>query len=152
MSSHKLIFPLLLLLAVSCGPKHFKIEDRARLQAEASLPYELTSYCPGPHSWSIEDMKTVYVNDTICLLQFSARFRDKDNNKYIKDFRYIYLLDCLESRFVGKPVYKEQFRNILCMPDELILALQKQIEESGEDVYSSSYGGVAPVVAPIDQK
>ncbi len=137
-------------LALLSCTRQYAIEERAVRQMERSLPSALTSYCAGPHSWRIEDLKTVYVNDSICLLQFSARFRDSADVKYVKDLRYIYLLDMLESRFAGRPVYKEEFRNILCMPDDLILELQKKVRESGENVYNTSYGGVGPIADPID--
>ena len=42
---------------------------------------ELESFSPGKTDWTIEDLKTVYVNDSICLLQCTARFLDANGEK-----------------------------------------------------------------------
>lgn len=143
------VYFLLLSVCFSCGHR-FGIEERAIRQVHNSLPEELESYCDGVSSWRTEDMKTVYVNDSVCILQFTARFRDSADVKYVRDLRYTYLNDRLESIVEGRMVYKESFLNTLCMPDELIGYFRDDIKKRGESVYESAYGLVLPIHNPID--
>ena len=46
-----------------------------------SMEDELESFSPGMTDWYIEGLKTVYANDSICLLQCTARFHDAKGEK-----------------------------------------------------------------------
>lgn len=98
----------------------------------------MQGFCPGMYDWRIEDLKTVYVNDSICMLQCTARFHDPAGNRRLRDYRYIYLIDTQMSRMYQRRIFKEQFRNILCMPDNLIKECRKQVKRNKESVYESS--------------
>jgi len=146
-----LFFLLTALLAVSCQ-EHFPIEDRARQQILVSMEDELESFSPGMSDWRIEDLKTVYVNDSICLLQCTARFHDVNGEKKVRDYRYIYLIDMMLKRLSGEVVFKEEFRNILCLPDELIKECRKEVARNGESVYDESFGRTLTVRKPFDRQ
>lgn len=145
--------PILIAVAALCAmscQREFQIEKRAKQQVYASLPSELENICQGAHDWRIEDLKTVYANDSICLLQFTARFRDAQDEKRVRDYRYIYLMDMLMSKANRRPVFCEEFRNMLCLPDDLIRKCRKEVESSGESVYDASFGSCFPVRVPFD--
>lgn len=86
------------------------------------------------------------------MLQFSVLFDNVEGRRRALDFRYIYLIDLVQSRMLRKPVFLEQFRNILCMPDDLIKQCQKDIQTSGENVYNSSIGSCYRVINPYDKE
>lgn len=151
---NKISYSILTLIAVvaicSCARKSNYLEERAMKQLPISTPDQLTQFCLKPNVTRYEDIKTVYLNDSICLIQFSVRFVDELNNKYVKDFRYAYALDIISSYIAGEARYAEGFLNTLCMPDALIKDLQKQVKEKGENVYDSLYGTLRPVAHPFD--
>ncbi len=144
-----IILTLLCLLYLSCR-RHYAIEDRARAQIVVSMEDELQGYCPGMYDWRIEDLKAVYVNDSICMLQCTARFRDSKGDKCIRDYRYIYLIDTQMSRMYGRRIFKEQFRNILCMPDDVIKECRKEVKRNKESVYENSIASCIEVHKPFD--
>ena len=151
----KRILPALLILTscvmASCQ-RHYAIEDRARQQVLVSIQDELESISPGMTDWRIEDLKTVYVNDSICLLQCTARFRDAQGDRKIRDYRYIYLFDPIMSHSLGKMVFKEEFRNILCLPDKLIKKCRRDVARNNENVYESAFGSCLTVRKPFDSQ
>lgn len=144
-----IIITFVCLLGASCR-RHYAIEDRARAQIYVSMEDELQGFCPGMYNWRIDDLKTVYVNDSICMLQCTARFRDAEGNKRIRDYRYIYLIDTQMSRIYRRPIFKEQFRNILCMPDDLIRECRKEVKWKKESVYENSIASCIEVHKPFD--
>lgn len=145
----KILAAFMLLACVSCAKK-YGIEERARQQMPVSLDAEIQEFCPGASNLDIQDIKTIYVNDSICLLQFSVLYDNEVGKRRARDYRYIYLIDMIQSRMERRPVFLEQFRNILCMPDELIRQCCKDIKESGESVYESSIGSCYRVNKPYD--
>lgn len=134
---------------VSCQ-RHYAIEERAKKQIMVSMEDELESFCPGMREWYIEDLKTVYANDSICLLQCTARFHDAQGVKKVRDYRYIYLIDTEMSHALGRMVFKEEFRNILCLPDKLIKKCRKEVWKNNESVYEQSFGRTLTVRKPFD--
>lgn len=99
----------------------------------------------------IEDLKIVYENDSICLLQFTAAFKDTSNATRRLDFRYIYLYDRFMSMAEKRPVFNEDFRNILCLPDELIKQSREEVKKNKEVVYNDFIGTTFPVKTPFDK-
>ncbi len=143
------ILVIILFISVACQ-EHYAIEDRAKKQLMVSLEDELESFSPGKSDWYIEGLKTVYANDTICLLQCTARFQDAQGEKKVRDYRYIYLIDTEMSRILGRRVFKEEFRNILCLPDNLIKKSRKDVRKNNESVYDQSFGRTITVRRPYD--
>lgn len=139
------------ILTISACQKQYKIEERARHQLPVSLNDELQVSFPGSFDPAVEYIKTVYVNDSICMLQFTARFKDGNGAPKVCDYRYIYLIDILQSRMMHQAIFCEQFKKILCMPDRLIRECRKEIAASGESVYESAIGGTLPVRDPFDK-
>ena len=66
------------------------------------------------------------------------------------DYRYIYLIDTGMSHALGKMVFKEEFRNILCLPDKLIKKSRKEVWRNNENVYEQSFGRALTVRKPFD--
>jgi len=139
-----------LLITGSCT--HYGIEDRARKQMPVSLEYELQGFSPGCTDWRYENLKTIYVNDSICMLQFTARFHDAAGEKKMRDYRYIYLIDTQMSHIMHKPVFKEQFRNILCMPDKVIRRSRRETRRNKESVYEQMVNATLTIITPFDEK
>ena len=135
---------------VSCQ-RVYEIEQRARQQIMVSFPEELDSFSPGMSDWRVEGLKTVYVNDSICLLQCTARFHDAHGENKVRDYRYIYLFDRTMSMAVGKRIFKEEFRNILCLPDNLIKKCRRDVALNGENVYDQAFGRTLTVRKPFDE-
>jgi len=149
----KRILPVLLvsIFAITSCQRHYGIEERAEKQILVSIEDELESFSPGMSDWRIEGLKTVYANDTICLLQCTARFHDAQGEKKVRDYRYIYLLDTEMARITGKLIFKEEFRNILCLPDDLIKKCREDVKRNNENVYQSSFGSCLTVRKPFDE-
>lgn len=147
-----LLLPIFLIAFFSCSKREFSIESRARNQAKFSLIEEVMQFDSTARDIVMSDVKTVYANDSICLIQFVASFVSGDGLSFHKDYRYIYLLDIPNSYYYGKAVYKELFKDIPCMPDDLIKRCRDDVKRSGESVYESQYGGTFPVRHPFDDK
>ena len=152
----KKLLLLLLIFAVSSvsckRAREYSIEGRARQQLQVSVKHELAEFSPGARDWQIENVKTVYANDSICLLQCTVKFRNKEDNLVSEDYRYIYLLDIPQSYFHHKAIYNEEFRHIPCMPDNLIKKCRIDSEKDNISVYESMFGGTVPVREPFDGK
>lgn len=138
----------LLLVCTACSQKSSFLESRARQQLPCSLEYDLNNF----KNLEINDLKTVYCNDSICLLQFRLDFNDTLGTVYSRDMRYTYLIDFMMSHYKGKPVYKELMEFMSCMPDDYIKSNWKYVEDSGESVYSYMYGGTYPIPHPFDEQ
>ena len=67
------------------------------------------------------------------------------------DFRYIYLYDRFMSMAEKRPVFNEDFRNILCLPDELIKQNREEVKKNKEVVYNDFIGTTFPVKTPFDK-
>ena len=61
-----------------CG-RTYSISERAKQQLPVSLEYGMSKYINGFSDPKIEDLKIVYENDSICLLQFTAAYKDTLN-------------------------------------------------------------------------
>ena len=142
-----LLFPL---LALSCAKSH-PLEDRAKKQIALSTDLYLEGYFPRNEGWSMEGLETVYVNDSICVLQCTVRLRDSLSRPVVRDYRYVYLLDMELSRAVRKPVFTESYYNVLCLSEAEIQDLRRDVARTGENVYDYFYGGCIPVQHPFDQ-
>ncbi len=133
-----------------CG-RTYSITERAKQQLPVSLEYGMSKYINGFSDPKIEDLKIVYENDSICLLQFTAAYKDTLNQTKRLDLRYIYLFDRFMSMAERKPVFNEGFRNILCLPDELIKKSRKEVKKNKEVVYDNFIGTTFPVKEPFDK-
>lgn len=139
-------------LMMICGcERECLITKRAKRQLPVSLEYGLSKFVNGFSDPKIEDLKIVYENDSICLLQFTAAFKDTSNATRRLDFRYIYLYDRFMSMAEKRPVFNEDFRNILCLPDELIKQSREEVKKNKEVVYNDFIGTTFPVKTPFDK-
>jgi len=143
-----ILYSILLFACLSCTTKLPYLERRARQQLPVSIGYDLSKY----KDKEIMDLKTVYVNDSICLLQCRLKFKDNTGSVHYQDLRYTYLIDFMESHYMGKAIYKENFEFITCLPDEYIVKSREKTEASGESVYQYMYGGTYPIQCPFDDK
>lgn len=50
-----------------------------------------------------------------------------------------------------RPVFNEDFRNILCLPDELIKQSREEVKKNKEVVYNDFIGTTFPVKTPFDK-
>lgn len=143
-----ILFVILSLTCFSCGTRCPYLEGRARRQLPVSIEYDLGNF----KDKEIQDLKTVYVNDSICLLQCRLKYVDNTGEVRFQDMRYTYLIDFMESHYRGKAIYKENFEFIACMPDEYIIKNRERADAKGESVYEYMYGGTYPIRQPFDEK
>ena len=94
---------------------------------------------------SIHDVKTVYENDSICLLQCIVDITDRQERLRQIEYRYIYLIDIFMSKSSGKAVYNESLQEFPCLPDDLIKKCRQDVVRNNESVYDSLYGSTLPV-------
>ena len=149
----KRVLYILLLAAglLACTAVRHPLEERAMKQIALSLDGYLEDYFPGKKDWKMEDLKTVYVNDTVCILQCTAWIRDSLDRTIGRDYKYIYLVDMDFSRAAGKPVFAENFINILCLSDKEIARARRKIRQTRENVYYTWQGGCILVQHPFKE-
>ncbi len=145
-----LIFLMFAAVVLGCD-RQYTITKRAQCQLPVSLNERLTDFVPATGMARIKNLKTVYENDSICLLQFTAAYKDTADVEKTIDLRYIYLYDDFGSIMNGKMTFNEVFREIPCMPDELIKKNQKTVRKNKESVYNDLYGSTVPVGTPFDE-
>ena len=87
----------------------------------------------------IYDLKTIYANDSICLLQCRVNLTDKYGKKQMLEYRYIYLIDMFTSKIARKVVFSDCVMDVPCMPDELIKKSQEEVVRRNESVYDYLY-------------
>lgn len=145
-----LIFLMFAAVVFGCD-RQCTITKRAQCQLPVSLNERLTDFVPAIGMARIKNLKTVYENDSICLLQFTAAYKDTADVEKTIDLRYIYLYDDFGSIMNGKMTFNEVFREIPCMPDELIKKNQKTVRKNKESVYNDLYGSTVPVGTPFDE-
>lgn len=145
-----LIFLMFAAVVFGCD-RPYTITKRAQCQLPVSLNERLTDFVPAIGMARIKNLKTVYENDSICLLQFTAAYKDTADVEKTIDLRYIYLYDDFGSIMNGKMTFNEVFREIPCMPDELIKKNQKTVRKNKESVYNDLYGSTVPVGTPFDE-
>lgn len=130
----------------------YPITRRAKKQLQVSLPIELDEYSRGSNDWSIKELKTVYENDSISILQFTAQFADGNGRMRLRDYRYTYLIDIRDSYVMRQAIFLEKFQNILCMPDKLIKECREEVKRTGESVYESSIGSCETIWRNFDDE
>lgn len=140
-----------LTLAVSCA-RQYKITERAQKQLPVSLNEEFPYLVEGYSDLEIQNLKTVYENDSICMLQFTAAYKDTLDEDKILDLRYIYIYDTFMSRMMKQRIFNDEFREIPCMPDEKIMECKKEVKKNKESVYDSMIGSTHPVNTPFDKQ
>lgn len=129
-----------IILSLSCCRQHFAIEDRARSQVMLSLIDELHDFESGSELQDVADMKTVYVNDSICILQLTPTVKDTAGLLSEIELQYVYYVDLFLSRHSGQFVFREEFRNVPFMTDEEINLNAVRVRRNRENVYDSFIG------------
>ncbi len=147
----KALFFLMFAAIVFGCDRQYTITKRARLQLPVSLNERLTDIVPAAGEAQIRNLKIVYENDSICLLQFTAAYKDTADVERTIDLRYIYLYDDFGSIMNGKMTFNEVFRVIPCMPDDLIKKNRENVRKNNESVYKDLYGSTMPVMTPFDE-
>lgn len=152
MKALRLILALVIFATAPCScKKHYKIEDRAKKQIDISLPSEVKDLVPEIDEVTISDLETVYVNDSICLLQLVARYGINGIMEYEEDLQYVYYLDMMVSRAAGRNVFVEEFRRVPRLSKEEIKAGYKKVKRTKENVYNQYIGNGCPVRKPFDE-
>ncbi len=147
----KVLFFLMFAAVVFGCDRQYTITKRARCQLPVSLNERLRDIVPATGMARIRNLKTVYENDSICLLQFTAAYKDTADVERTIDLRYIYLYDDFGSMMNGKMTFNEVFREIPCMPDDLIKKNRENVRKNDESVYKDLYGSTVPVRTPFDE-
>lgn len=132
----------LLLCAACCK---MSLERHAMSRMPDAIGAALADRFGKVDSWSLHEIKPIYANDSICLLQCAVEAIKPDGQKVWTEYRYIYLIDMVMSRFSGKAVYNESLREVPCMPDELIEQSRKDVVASRESVYDTLFGETLPI-------
>lgn len=139
------LFFIAMIVASACQ-RHYAIEDRARLRLPVAVAKAVDDFSPAAVVEEIQDIKTIYVNDSICVIQCSALFKNADGSERILDYRYSYLIDRFQSRIYHRPYFMEGIDNTLCMPDDIIKQSQKEVRKSKESVYEHEIRRCLPVI------
>lgn len=84
------------------------------------------------------------------LWKFTVTFKDSVGADNAIDLRYVYLYYDIVSMMNGKMTFNEVFRQIPCMPDDLIKKNKEAVRKNKESVYNSLYGSTLPVSTPFD--
>lgn len=103
-------------------------------------------------NYEIVDEKTVYADDSVAIIQFSARLKEQSGALRRFDYRYVYLMDFFMSHVDSRPVFNEVFQDVPCMPDDLIAECRKTVRKSKESVYKSLIGMTHEVRNNFDSK
>ena len=93
-----------------------------------------------------QNIKTVYQNDSICMLQCDANLIFSNDSTIKYEYRYIYLIDVFMSKLSGKMIYNHSLQDFPCMPDSLIEKCKQNVERNHESVYESMYPSTLPVI------
>lgn len=128
----------------SCTKK--TLRDNAVEQMEKEIYEKIHQTVEDVRKIDIQNVKTVYQNDSICMLQCEARLSLPDDSILKYEYRYIYLIDVYLSRFSGEMVYNHSLQDFPCMPDDLIEKCRKDVERNHESVYESMFPSTLPVV------
>lgn len=137
-------------LVMGCS-RTYGITERAKKQLPVSLKEYINEFVPAIGDIDIRNLKTVYENDSICLLQFTAACKDTSGQDRQVDLRYVYLYDDVVSVMNGKMTFNEVFHEIPCMPDDLIKKNRETVRRNKESVFMNLYGSTLPVLTPFDR-
>lgn len=110
----------------------------------------MADYDPNAHDWTFKNLQTLYENDSICVKQFIVAYYDGANIYRERDYRYIYLVDMMESRFRHQIVYNETFINTFWMPEDVAEELRRKIRREDINVYDEMRSKTLPVRHPFD--
>jgi len=124
---------------VSCQRRH-SIEDRAKIQLPLSLATEIQDFEKGTEVLEIKDLKTVYVNDSICIMQFKPSLRDSTGRISEKELQYVYYVDMFLSRYYGRFIFRNEFRAVPSMTGKEIRENARKVRRDGENVYRAFEG------------
>lgn len=141
-----LLMSVVICLLISCHEKLFI--DRAKEQMQIAITNSITEKKEDAGKMLIHDVKTVYANDSICLLQCVVDVTDRQDRLRQIEYRYIYLIDMFMSKSSGKAIYNESLQEFPCLPDDLIQKCRQDVVNSNESVYNSLYGSTLPVNRP----
>lgn len=138
-----MMFIIALLFFFSCTDTTLlqRSEERMPIALDKKIIEEFGEY----KHIDVRDVKMVYTNDSICLLQCRVNLIDKKGNKQMLEYRYIYLIDVIMSRFTGKVIYNECVMDFPCMPDDLIKKCQEEVVLRNESVYNDLYPRTSPI-------
>jgi len=145
------LFIVLAICTLSCS-RNYPIVDRAKQQVEVSIVDHMKDYDIVVSDISIKDLEPIYANDSICLLQFTAAYKDSLERDHAEDFRYAYLLDTFISMIDRKPTYNEGFSLMPRFTKKEIRESNKTVKKNGESVYDKTFGSTYPVQKPFDKK
>ena len=138
-----IILCMSLFLLIACNKTTIleKAEKRMPIALKQKIEVDFGEF----KKMDVRDLKTVYANDSICLLQCYVDLVKKNGDKEILEYRYIYLIDGLMSRFSGKLIYNECVMDFPCMPDDLIKKCQEEVLSRNESVYDDLYSCTFPI-------
>jgi hypothetical protein len=144
MAVNKILWLVLsVIIFSSCGKK--SLVDKAADQMKVTIDSLVVERYGDATDLVVSEVKTVYANDSICLLQCVVNMKDVEGKSQKLEYRYIYLIDMFMSRLSGKAVYNEALQDFPCMPDSLIRKSQQDVVEKGESVYDDLFGYTFPV-------
>lgn len=127
----------------SCSGK--SLVDKAAHQMQVTIDRLVVERYGKVEDLVVRDLKTVYANDSICLLQCVVNMTDPVGKPQKLEYRYIFLIDMFVSRLSGKVVYNEALQDFPCMPDDLIEKSRQEVLQKQESVYNDLFGYTLPV-------
>ena len=117
----------------------------ATKELDSAVKYNLKEKYKVTDDITIKEIKTVYDNDSICILQCKASGKNSAGELTGIEYRYVYLIDMIMSRVAGRAIINDNIEECLCMPDELIRKSRKESDALGENVYEALYGTTLPI-------
>ncbi len=137
-------FIILLLGIFACHKE--TLSDRARASMMGVVRDAVEGrYKVGVKWMQIRDVKTIYENDSICLLQCRVDAQDSMGKKEMLEYHYVYLWDRFMSYAERRAVFNDAIIDAHCLSDERIERFRRELNEDGGSLYDGIFGETAPI-------
>lgn len=133
------------ILAVSCNRSKPLMEIMAMQRIPASLEKAMLQDLSLAGGAEISSPETIYVCDSLCIIQFEAVAKDSLGQEFHFPVRYALVRDFIMSAATGKPYYAENISGAPSMGEDEIAELKQYCKKEGEKMYSY-YSSIAEYV------
>ncbi len=127
---------LLALLASACCKSKPVMEALAMQRLPASLEKAMLQDLSLPGGAEIISPETIYVCDSLCIIQFDAVAKDSLGQELRFPVRYALVRDFIMSAATGEPYYAENIAGAPAMGAEEIEELKQYCKKEGAKMYS----------------
>jgi hypothetical protein len=151
MKIRNILFPLFiatLFIAASCSSRK-GLEGMAMERLPKALEKAMEDQMSLKGGAKIQSLETIYVCDSLCMIQFQAAAKDPSGKEFSFPVRYVLLHDVFLSAAKGHQVYLEMVTGCQEMNRKELKTLKESCREKGNDLYVY-YAGVASPINPED--